>query len=101
MAWGIVAGASAGVLVLLVLIGELTRRPARALPESVCREIARLPERRANQHVVDLELVDGRRIQKVWIAWGRYPAMIGGRTLMHRYRPRDVVHAHGRRSDPG
>ena len=55
-----------------------------------------LPERRPNQHVVDLELHDGRRVRKVWIAHGKFVALMGGRTITQRFRPRDVAHAHPR-----
>jgi len=82
-----------GVLALLLLVYVVGRMPHRALPENVADELSRLPERRANQHLVDLETCDGRVIHNVWVAYGRYPAMIGGRTLTQRYRPTDVAHA--------
>jgi hypothetical protein len=77
-------------MAVTALIG--TRR-RRAFPDAVAAEINALPERRRHQHVVDLEMNDGRVIRKVWAGYGRFPALIGGRTLLHRYRPRDVVHA--------
>jgi hypothetical protein len=91
------------ILLAMVVAVPYGRRPARALPDEVCVQIARLPERRKNQHVVDLHLRDGRVVRKVWIAWGRYPALIGGRMLMGRYRPDDVVAAlaHESESAPG
>jgi hypothetical protein len=84
---------SAAVLVVLVGVYVVGRMPHRALPESVVEELSRLPARRPKQHVVDLETNDGRVIRNVWVAHGRYPAIIGGRTLTRRYRPRDVAHA--------
>lgn len=90
-AWGLTV--SAVFFGLLYLGYWVTRRPSRALPDSVSAEVWKVPERRSNQHVVDLELADGRVVRKVWIAWGKYPALIGGRTLLGRYRPRDAVHA--------
>ena len=96
MAWVAVGLLGAALLTALGLVGVFGRRDSRALPESVCDELAAIPERRENQHVVDLELRDGRRIRKVWVAWGRYPAVIGGRTITQRYRVGDVVHAHAR-----
>lgn len=84
---------SASFFGLLALVPRAARRPSRAFPDSVRAEILQLPERRPNQHVVDLELADGRMIRKVWVAWGQYPAIIGGRTLLARYRPRDTLHA--------
>lgn len=94
MEW--IAGVSVAVLGLLALAHCVSTRRGRELPEPVRAEIAQLPMRRANQHVVDLELEDGRRVEKVWIAYGRFPAALGGRTLTQRYRPRQVVHAHER-----
>lgn len=84
---------SATILVGMVAMYVYGRRPARALPDEVCLQIASLPERRKNQHVVDLQLRDGRVVRKVWIAWGRYPAVIGGRMLLRHYRPNEVVAA--------
>jgi hypothetical protein len=89
-----------GVLAMMALVAVAGSRSWRSLPDDVCEEIAQLPMRRPNQHVVDLELKDGRQVRRVWVAWGRFPAMIGGRTITQRYRPRQVVHAH-RRSDEG
>ena len=63
----------------------------RRFPEDIQRQIRALPERRRGQHVVDLVLRDGRVVKKVWVAYGRAPAMIGGRTVTQRYRPSDVV----------
>jgi hypothetical protein len=84
----------AGVLGCLGLVYVLGSRPWRALPDAVCEEIAAIPARRPNQHVVDLELRDGSRLRKVWIAYGNFPAVLGGRTITRRFRPRDVIHAH-------
>jgi hypothetical protein len=94
MGW--IAVASIAVLGMLALAYLVCTRQRRELPEPVRAEIAQLPMRRANQHVVDLELEDGRRVEKVWIAYGRFPAALGGRTLTQRYRPHQVVHARGR-----
>lgn len=88
-------------LALLVLIPVFGRRDSRALPPSVCKELEAIPERRRNQQVADLELKDGRRIRKVWIAWGRYPAVLGGRTITQRYKIRDVTHAHAHAREAG
>ena len=97
MDWSVVAlVVGVGFLVGLGLVGVLGRRESRALPGSVCEEIGTIRKRRANQHVVDLELRDGRRIHKVWIANGRYPAVIGGRTITQRYKVGDVARAHAR-----
>lgn len=83
-----------GMLLLgLVALYAFGRRRARALPDPVCLQIASLPERRKNQHVVDLQLRDGRVVRKVWIAYGRFPAVIGGGMLFRRYQPEDVVAA--------
>jgi hypothetical protein len=90
-AWFMVIGAA--IFGFLGVAYWATRLPSRALPASVSDEVRRLSERRPNQHVVDLELADGRVVRKVWIAWGKYPAMFGGRTIRGRYRPRDAVHA--------
>ena len=84
---------SSATLVGLLTIYWYGSREFRSLPESVCAELARLPERRSNQHVVDVELRDGRVGHKVWVAYGRYPAVIGGRMLIRHYRPKDVVRA--------
>jgi hypothetical protein len=84
---------SCGVFGFFILGYVFTRLPARSLPESVVDEVSALPMRRKDQHVVDLETNDGRVIRNVWIAWCRYPALIGGRTLRGRYRPKNVVHA--------
>jgi hypothetical protein len=81
------------VLAVLLLVYVVGRMPHRALPEDVIEEVSRLAPRRPNQHVVDLETSDGRVIRNVWVAYGRYPAMIGGRTLTQRYRPKEVAHA--------
>jgi hypothetical protein len=57
MGWIIIGGlAFLGLLALLPVLGS---RPSRALPDEVCEEIAQIPQRRANQHLVDLELRDG------------------------------------------
>jgi hypothetical protein len=78
---------------LMVALAAAATRPSRRLPEPVCEQIAALPERRRNQHVVDLQLSDGRVIEKVWIAWGKYIALVGGRMRRQRYAARDVVGA--------
>jgi hypothetical protein len=85
---------SATVLASLGLAYFIGTRPWRALPDGVCDEIAQLPTHRPNQHVVDLELKDGRVVRKVSVGYGRFPALVNGRTITHRYRPRDVLHAH-------
>lgn len=81
-----------GLSVMAALTVAATR-PSRRLPEPVCEQIAALPERRRNQHVVDLELIDGRVVEKVWIAWGKYIALVGGRMRSRGYAARDVVGA--------
>jgi hypothetical protein len=85
-----VGAACFGALGLAVVF---TRQSWRALPDGVVEQIRRLPETRPNQHRVDLELRDGRVVEDVWIAWLRYPAVIGGRTIRARYRPSQVVGA--------
>jgi hypothetical protein len=75
----------------LVLVRAVGWREARALPTSVCRELARFAERRPNHHHVDLELRDGRRVRGVRVDRSRYPSVIGGRTITQRYRVGDVV----------
>ena len=75
---------------LIVLAGT---RPSRRLPEPVCAQIAALPEDRRNHHVVDLELADGRLIEKVSIAYSKYIALVGGRMRNERYTASDVVRA--------
>jgi hypothetical protein len=92
--WLIIMAICASVLAMIRGLLALGTRKHRAVPESVAAEIARLPERRRGQHVVDLELRDGRRVEGVWVAFGKYPALIGGRTRRDRYRPADVVHAY-------
>jgi hypothetical protein len=69
------------------------RSSFRELPAAVVEEITKVPERRPNQRVVDLTLRDGRVVEKVWIAWDRYPALIGGKTILGRYRPKQVAGA--------
>ena len=92
MGWvAVVCAAVLGAMLLIVYVGS---RPWRALPDDVCQEIADIPERRTNQHLVDLELHDGRIIRKVWIAYFQFPSWpYGGRTITHRFRPKDVIHA--------
>jgi hypothetical protein len=80
-------------LLMMGLLYWYTRRSFRGLPESVAAEIRALPERGANQHLVDLELADGRIIKKVYVAWQRFPSVSPRRWLVHRYRPSAVVHA--------
>lgn len=82
---------SAGVLAAFGLIYVVGRSPRRALPDNVVEQMKALPERRPNQRVVDLELADGRIIRKVYVAYDRYPAVIGGTMILGHYRPADVV----------
>lgn len=84
-------------LVAVSIIGGsfflIAMRPSRRLPDGVCQELAAIPMRRRGQHIVDLQLRDGRVVEKVWIAYGKYVALIGGRTRSHSYTARDVIHA--------
>jgi hypothetical protein len=82
----------------LAFIAAATRR-RRRLPEAVCRELALIPPVRWNQHLVDLELSDGRVVERVWIAYGRYVALIGGRMRSQRYAVDEVIHARHRAVD--
>jgi hypothetical protein len=75
-----------------LLVGAGTR-PSHRLPEAVRHELASIPTRRRAQHVVDLELVDGRVVEKVYVAHGKYIALIGGRMRSHRFTASDVAHA--------
>ena len=68
-------------------------RPSRRLPESVRRELTTIPTQSWKSQVVDLQLADGRVIEEVYVAFGKYIALIGGRMRSHRYAARDVVHA--------
>lgn len=82
-----------GVLVLLALSPLFAMRKYRRFSPEVEAEILALDPPNARQNVVDLVLDDGRTIRDVWVGYGRYPALLAGKTLRCRYRPRDVVHA--------
>jgi hypothetical protein len=84
------------VPVAVVLTGVLFlagTRPSRKLPESVRQELTTIPTQSWQSQVVDLQLADGRVVPKVYVAFGRYIALIGGRMRSHRYSTGDVVHA--------
>jgi hypothetical protein len=85
------------VVVLLTALGLAfiaagTRR-SRRLPDAVCQELRAMPTRQWKSHVVDLELSDGRVVEGVYVAYGKYVALIGGRMRSEHYSVGDVVHA--------
>ena len=47
-------------------------RPAQRLSDEQVERVRVLPERRRNQHHVDVTLEDGRVVEGVYIAYGRY-----------------------------
>ena len=47
-------------------------RPAQTLSEDQAAAVRSLPERRRNQHLVDVTLDNGRVINGVYVAYGRY-----------------------------
>ena len=75
-----------------LLVGAGTR-PSHRLPEAVRHELERIPTRHWHRHLVDLELADGRVVEKVYVAYGKYIALIGGRMRSHRFTASDVTHA--------
>lgn len=80
----------------IVLAGT---RSSRRLPEAVRRELAAIPTRRWNSHLVDLEFSTGRVIEGVFVAYGKYVALIGGRMRSERYAASDVIHARDHPAD--
>lgn len=87
----VVAGGT--ILLGMAMSVPLAQRKSRALPPHVVGELRQIPTDRQDQHLVDLELADGRVVKDVRIAWNTWPAWVGGKTIRKRYRPRDVVHA--------
>ena len=88
----------AGIAVVLLAVAGLLfitvgTRSRRRLPEPVRRELAAIPTIRWNQHHVDLELRDGRVVEGVYVAYGKYVALVGGRMKQAGYAVDDVVHA--------
>lgn len=88
----------AGIAVVLLAVAGLLfitvgTRSRRRLPEPVRRELAAIPAIRWNQHHVDLELRDGRVVEGVYVAYGKYVALVGGRMKQAGYAVDDVVHA--------
>lgn len=80
------------IIAVFIVIALYVARPSHALPDEVAEQIRALECVRPNQHLVDLELADGTVVHRVYVAWGRYPAM-SWKTLFRRYRPGDVVAA--------
>ena len=79
--------------VLLLVVGALILGALRlvlavgssgscALLDAVVKQLQAIPEQRPNQRVVDPTLADGRVARNVWIADDRYPAIIGGKTIL-------------------
>lgn len=85
----------AGLLGAMALATVWVKRPWNALPESVVAELATLPQSRPRyqQHRVDLVTANGKVVQNVLVAWGRYPSISPSRALWpHRwFRSKDVV----------
>jgi hypothetical protein len=88
------------VLVFLALAPAVGSVRFRKLPEAVTAQILEQPYDRPHQHLVDLELESGRWVRRVWVAWGAYPALVGGRTWTGWYRPSRVVAARPHRRKP-
>jgi hypothetical protein len=89
---------AAGIAVVVLAVSGLLfitvgTRGRRRLPEPVRRELAAIPPIRWKQHHVDLELRDGRVVGGVYVAYGTYVALIGGRMKQAGYGVDDVVHA--------
>jgi hypothetical protein len=91
--WAVVMLVGAAALVFLGAAYFVGRSERRAVLDAVVEQVKTVAERRPNQRVVDLHWKHGRVVRRVWIAWDRYPAVIGGKTLIGRYRPSSVVWA--------
>jgi hypothetical protein len=69
----------AGVWIVVVwvirgLVSRLGWTRSRALPTPVVAGLAAIPERRPGQHLVDLELRDGRVVRRIRVDRGLYPS---------------------------
>lgn len=85
-----VAAVSGSVLMSFALLLALNMRASRELPAPIIEKLKGIPTIRPNQHLVDLTLDDGHTVKRVYVGYGKYPAMTP-RRLFRRYDHRAVV----------
>lgn len=73
------------ILAFFALLLAFNMRASRELPPPIVEKLKGIETIRANQHLVDLTLDDGRIVKRVYVGYGRYPAM----TPRRLFRPYD------------